>query len=133
MLTVWIIPVIQSIHLCGLALLGGSVLMVDLRVLGLGLKEQSVASVEANTRPWLLISLGALFLSGVPMFWVGMEDLIYSQIFWIKMSALIAAILFTIFFRNPYARRNRHSKWTAIVSLSLWLTVAICGRWIGFS
>lgn len=133
MLTVWIIPVIQAIHLCALALLGGSVLILDLRLLGFGLTEQSPSSVEANTRPWLLLSLSALILSGVPMFWVGFEDLIQHQTFWIKMAALMAALTFTFSVRNPLARRNRISKWTAFVSLSLWLTVAICGRWIGFS
>lgn len=133
MLTVWLIPAIQSIHLCALALLGGSVLILDLRLLGLGLIEQSPKSIEANTRPWLILSVGTLILSGGMMFWVSFDDLIESQTFWIKMAALIAALTFTFGLRNPRARRNQSAKWIALVSLSLWLTVAICGRWIGFS
>jgi len=46
----WIFPLIASIHLMGLALIGGSVLLVDLRLLGLGMRHQPLAQVSARLR-----------------------------------------------------------------------------------
>ena len=64
----WLFPVVESVHLLGLAMLGGAVLLFDLRLLGLGLREQSVAYLLEQTRPWLLIALAMLMGTGVPLF-----------------------------------------------------------------
>ncbi|MFP8875322.1 MAG: DUF6644 family protein, partial [Myxococcota bacterium] len=50
----WLFPVVEAAHLVGLALLGGSLLLVDLRLLGFGLKERSAAYLVDQLRPWLL-------------------------------------------------------------------------------
>jgi hypothetical protein len=59
------------------------------------------------------------------------------EAFWVKMIALSVALAFTFAVRNPFARRDptigAFSKTVASVSIALWLTVAIAGRWIGFS
>jgi len=54
----------------------------------------------------------------------------------VKMSALMAAVLFTFAVKLPLARRDvsgSKAKSLAVLSLGLWLTVALAGRWIGFS
>ena len=105
--SLYIFPIVEAAHLLALALLGGAALMLDLRLLGLGLRSQPPSVLERNARPW------------------------------IKMSALAAAILFTFLVRNPLARRNPPvgvlTGLVALISLGLWLTTAIAGRWIGFS
>jgi hypothetical protein len=55
--------------------------------------------------------------------------------FWVKMVALMCALVFTFAVKNPLARRDPGlvGKPAALISLALWLTVAIAGRWIGFS
>ena len=56
--------------------------------------------------------------------------------FWVKMAALLTVLVFTFVFQLPLARREVSglaAKALAIVSLALWLTVALAGRWIGFS
>src|SRR2546427_12665251 len=53
----WLFPLIASIHLMGLALIGGSVLLVDLRLLGLGMRHQPLAQVARDCERWLLVSL----------------------------------------------------------------------------
>src|SRR5215510_15735033 len=64
----WVFPVIASIHLMGLALIGGAVLVVDLRILGLGLRRQPVAQVARDAERWLLVSLAVMLPTGILQF-----------------------------------------------------------------
>src|SRR5258707_13990438 len=64
----WLFPVIESFHLLGLGLTAGAVLVVDFRLLGVGLGTQSAAQLWANTQPWLLCSVNLMFTSGIPLF-----------------------------------------------------------------
>ena len=52
--SVWLFPAIEAVHLLALALLGGALLIVDLRLLGVGLTDQPAAAVERSARPWLI-------------------------------------------------------------------------------
>jgi len=133
--SVWLFPVIESVHLLALAMLGGAVLLLDLRLLGLGLGAQSTSMVERATRPWLIGALVVMVVSGVL---IGLSEalkLYDKQAFWVKMIALAVAVVFTFAVKNPIARRDPGliAAPLAVLSLSLWLTVAIAGRWIGFS
>src|SRR6266446_5002157 len=60
----WLFPVIEAFHLLGLGLTAGAVLVVDFRLLGVGLRKQSAAQLWANTQPWLLGSVTLMFASG---------------------------------------------------------------------
>ena len=53
----WLFPVIESVHLLGLSVLGGAILVVDMRLLGLGLKNHPVAELARDARPWLIGAL----------------------------------------------------------------------------
>src|SRR4051812_27868162 len=64
----WLFPVIEAGHLLGLGLTAGAVLIVDLRLFGVGLRKEPVAELAANTQPWLLGSLTLMFASGIPLF-----------------------------------------------------------------
>jgi hypothetical protein len=133
--SVWLFPAIETIHLLALALLGGSLLLLDLRLLGLAFTAQSPATIERNARPWLIGAIGTLVVSGALLGLSEALKLYDKQAFWIKMTSLAVALAFTFGIRTPIARRGRGAsgKAVAIVSLALWLTVAIAGRWIGFS
>ena len=50
----WLFPFIEAFHLVGLAMVGGAVLLVDFRLLGLGLKRQPVAELARDAQPWLI-------------------------------------------------------------------------------
>jgi len=125
------------VHLLALAMLGGAVLMLDLRLLGVGLVTQPPSVIERQARPWLIGAVCALIATGVPLALSEALKLYDKEAFWVKMSALAAALLFTFALHNPIARRDPVSgvvcKTLALVSIALWLTVAIAGRWIGFS
>src|SRR5438105_448030 len=64
----WAFPVIEAVHLLGLAAIGGAVLIVDLRMLGLGLKRQPVADIARDAYPILVASLAVMLLTGAMLF-----------------------------------------------------------------
>src|SRR6266446_2293222 len=134
----WVFPVIASIHLMGLALIGGAVLVVDLRLLGLGLSRQPVAQIARDAERWLFVSLLVLLPTGILQFMCfAATKYYYLTAFWVKMAALSLALVFTFVVRRKVAMADETrikpvwSKLVALVSLSLWSTVAIAGRLIG--
>lgn len=136
--SVWLFPVVEAVHLLGLAVLGGSILLVDLRLLGVGLKDRSVAYVLAQARPWLLGALTLMVTTGIPLFLSEAVKCYFSAAFWVKMGALVLALGFTFGVRNRMVRGRPglltwQARAIAACSLTLWLTVATAGRWIGFS
>ena len=134
----WFFPVIATIHLIGLAVTGGSVLVVDLRLLGLGLRRQAVAQLAQDAERWLFGSLLVMVSTGILLFMCFATKYYYLTFFWVKMAALFLVLVFTFSVRRRVVMADETrmspvwSKVVALVSLSLWTTVAIGGRWIGF-
>src|SRR3984957_2918003 len=91
----WLFPVIEAFHLLGLGLTAGSVLLVDLRLFGVGLSKQPVTQIWAGARPWLLGGVTLMFASGIPLFLSESIKCYYSFAFWIKMSSLLVVLIFT--------------------------------------
>src|ERR1700719_2226834 len=110
--------------------------MLDLRLMGVGLTGQKTSSVERSARPWLVGAIAVMVATGVLIGASEALKLLDRKAFTVKMIALAAALVFTFTVRNPQARRDVGgvpAKAIAAVSLGLWLTVALAGRWIGFS
>lgn len=133
--SLWLFPVIECIHLLGLAMLGGAVLVVDLRLLGLGLRSQPVHDLAQKLHPWLVRSLAVMIATGIPMFLSEALKCYYSPPFWYKMGLLVLAAVFAFTVRRrvlagssgPWRRRL-----TALASVALWFGVGFSGRWIAF-
>jgi hypothetical protein len=136
--SLWLFPVIESIHLLGLAMLGGALLIVDLRCLGVGLRGQPIAELARDAHPWLVGSLGVMLTTGILLFLSESIRCYYSPPFWLKMELLLAAIVFTFAVRRKVVLADEKrvgpvwGKVVAIVSLGLWFGVGFCGRWIAF-
>jgi Family of unknown function (DUF6644) len=135
----WLFPLIEAFHLLGLGVTAGAVLIVNLRLLGWGLSKQPVAQLAADVQPWLLASLALMVVTGSLLFLSEAIKCYYSFPFWVKMTSLVLAILFTFTFQRRLTRtsapvdRPQAARLTAIISLLLWFGVAWGGRWIGFS
>jgi uncharacterized membrane protein YhdT len=135
----WLFPVIEAIHLLGLGVIGGAVLVVDLRLLGLGLRRQSAAQLTRDAQPWLVGSLILMIITGGLLFLSEAIKCYYHDAFWFKMSCLFLAIVFTftiqrkVIMTDESRLRPLWSKVVAVVSVLLWAGVGIGGRWIGFS
>ena len=135
--SIWMFPVIEAFHLIGLAILGGSILVGDLRLLGLLLSTKPINYVISQTTLILKIGLIILVSTGIPLFLSEAIKCYYSRAFWIKMSALLIGLVFLFFIRNPMGLSaidgNTKLKLIGFMSISIWAIVAGSGRWIGFS
>lgn len=129
----------QSIHLTALALLGGTVLMTDLRLLNVVLRDVPSETVAESTHRWFKLALAVIVVSGVFMVAGVATKAYYNQAYWVKMAALLIGVIFVFALKRPLLRgdHSRIAPWVlkvvAIASMGIWFTVAACGRWIGFS
>jgi hypothetical protein len=135
--SLWLFPMIESFHLLGLVVIGGSVLVVDMRLFGLGLRNQPVAQLASDAQRWLVGSLIVMLASGALLFTSEAIKCYYHAAFWVKMTSLLLAISFTFTVRRKVAGADHstplRSKLVALTSITLWSAVGIGGRWIGFS
>jgi uncharacterized protein DUF6644 len=138
-ISTWLFPVIEGIHLLGLCVIGGAILVVDMRLLGLGLRHQPVAELARDSRPFLIGSLAVMLVTGPLLFSSEAVKCYYSTAFWFKMTSLALAIIFTFTVRQQVTQWDDarigpiKGKLVALISLALWSGVGWGGRWIGFS
>jgi hypothetical protein len=135
--SLWLFPVVEAIHLLGLCLLGGAVLIVDLRMLGVGLR-QPIPEISREARPWLIAAILIMLATGIPLFLSEAIKCYYNTSFWVKITTLPFAIVFAFTVRDRVARRSTAdttatTRIVGLTSIVLWFTVAAAGRWIGFS
>ena len=122
----WMFAVIESIHLLALAVIGGAILMLDLRFLGLGLRQQPINDVAREAQPWLVWSWVVMIVTGIALGVSEPTKLYFSIPFWWKMGFLAAATLFTFTVRrwiglaDETRVRPLYYKLVAIISLTLW-------------
>jgi len=134
----WLFPVIATFHLFGLAVIGGAVLVVDLRLLGFGLTRQSPAQLGDDTLPILLVGLAIMFPTGIFLFMCFATKYYYLTAFWVKLISLIVIVLYSFTLRRRILSAEAMTKSTfwpklvAVFSLSLWVSIALGGRLIGF-
>ena len=137
--SLWAFAVVEAIHLVALAVIGGAVLVVDLRLLGLAFQERRVGEVARVAQPWFVWSLVAMLSTGFVLFLSLAASKYYvHDYFWIKMYFLAGAMLFSFLIRQRVimgddARANSApGKVVAIVSLFLWSGVGLAGKAIGY-
>ena len=133
----WGFALVETVHLLALAVLGGSVLVVDLRLLGVILKRESARTIGRDLSRLLLGSLALLIFSGIALLSEEALQRYYSPAFRWKMALLAAAVLFYFtlhrraLLHTDKDEPNLWSRAAAILSLALWLGVGVAGRAIG--
>jgi hypothetical protein len=131
-------PIIETFHLLALAVLLGTVLIVNLRAFGLGARRSSYSQIASELEPWMLVSLAVLIVSGIPMAMSEPMKCYESWSFPIKMILLMVAVLwhFTIQRRwtTPDAVRLTpiKSKMAACLSILLWMGIGVAGKGIPY-
>lgn len=124
--TAWIFAIVETTHLLFLAILGGAVLILNLRLLGVTLTSLPARDVERATRPWLITGIAGTVLTGTAMGLTTMNTLMSSAAFLVKMVALVGAILFSLAVVRA-ARREDHAapeatgRVLALAGLAWWL------------
>jgi hypothetical protein len=135
--SLWIYPLVQAFHLVAMVFFMGAVMMVNLRLLGIGVKASSLAEVARSARPWLVWGFVAIFLTGMPQLMQNASREYYSEYFWRKIYFLIAALIATgisvaYMKRQPEgAAPGPGSRLAGLASLLLWVNVIIPARLIG--
>ena len=133
--SIWLFPVIESFHLIGLGILGGSVVVMDLKLMKIIFRNIDKIYIFEQTRKFFILGLSLLFITGVPLVLSEAVKLYYSRAFWIKMICLVIGVFFVYFVRNPliFKRDGPVMIIIGFLSFSIWTVVAASGRWIGFS
>jgi hypothetical protein len=131
----WAFPVAECVHIVGFALSLGTVALVDLRLLGLGMRNQSPAQLVKDTTPWTLIGLAIMLISGPLIFSSNPIYYLANGAFQLKMVCLLLAIIFNYTIHLKVAMSNASpaiGKLVGAVSLALWVSVVAGGLFIAF-
>lgn len=129
----WAYPLLEVVHLAGIALLLGNLVLLELRVFGAG----AVLPVAALARLSLgLVALGFALAgaSGLLMFATQAQELLANRAFTVNMGLLVLAGCNAAWFhgRGSLQRLDGLAKAQMLVSTLIWLTVLACGRWIAY-
>lgn len=138
-LSTWLFAVLQSVHLLTLVMIGCAVLVVDLRLIGFGLRRLPVARVADEARPWLVWGLVGQVATGLPLFVSLAATKYYGHpAFHLKMSLLAAALLFTFTVRQRIVGGDERSAGRGVealvglVSIALWSGVGLTAKGIAY-
>ena len=139
----WLFPIIETIHVLGLAAVFGSILMVDLRLLGLTSRSVAVSQLSAEILPFTWGAYALAVVTGSLMFIAKAHNYFSNLQFELKfLCMLLAGINMLIFhfgiYRSVPAWDHRlptplAARSAGAVSVLLWTGVVFFGRWIGFT
>ena len=138
----WIIPAVQSVHILAIAIVMSSVVMVDLRLMGLVGHGQSISATTRRFIPWVWWSLVVLLISGMVLITAEPRRDLLNPVFQAKILLIVVAIVVTAIFQEVVRRnmefwdmspsRRAGALATAVVSLLIWTAIVGCGRWIAY-
>ncbi len=134
-------PIIGGIHLLGIALFGGMILVTDLRLLGWGFQRYPVSDVISQLRPWKWLGFGVVVVTGLFLSWAEPIKLYYSKSFWTKMTLMVLVGIHAAVYQRDVYDNGTLDKMTVMppkarraagLSLLLWAVIVFAGRMIAF-
>lgn len=136
-------PVVEAIHVMAVAVVFGTIFIVDARLLGLLDRRRAYTVVSRELLPWTWAAFGVAAVTGVMMFAANATTYFENTPFRFKMLALVAAGLNMAvfhFFSGRHASEWEFSRAAptggrvaAVLSIAIWTSVIFLGRWIGFT
>jgi hypothetical protein len=141
----WLYPSVEIVHITGIAILFGSIAMLDLRLLGVS-RSLPVRSLARHVLPWTAASFLLIVPSGLLMFIAHASDFIQSDVFLLKMGLILAAglnaaLFHTITYRTADVWDSEEmrrlppppsARLAGALSLLLWVAVIACGRLLAY-
>jgi hypothetical protein len=131
----WAFPLTECFHITSFALSIGTIMLVDLRLLGLAFKDQTAGQLVKDTGLWTLAGLIIVIISGLLIFSSDPLRYIYNSGFQYKMLALLLGIIFNYTIHRKVALSNSSTSGAKLVgalSIFLWILVPLGGIWISF-
>ena len=137
----WLYPAVEIVHIIGFTILVGSVVMFDLRVLGLS-RQISVRALARHLLPWSVAALLVIVPTGLAMFSAHAGDFLGNRAFQLKMALLLGAGMnAAIFHTGPFqsaatwdtdATAPLGARICVALSLVLWFSIIACGRLLAY-
>ena len=141
--SIWVYPIVESVHVLTLCLFLGLTVMIDLRLLGVSLSETPVSQVIRRLGPWMLAGFAFMVASGALLFYAVPVRTYLNIFFRLKMIFLLMAGLNVAVFHFTTSRSMPRwdldlrppipARLAGGVSLALWAAVAVCGRMIAYN
>lgn len=142
-LTFWAIPTIQTVHILAIAAVFGSVFMINLRILELAGRQQTMTAVAARYLPWVWWGLLVLLLTGTLLIIGEPGRELVNPAFWIKMILILIAIAVSVWFQGTVRKniafwetshpRRVLIRIAAVAVIVLWGAIIVFGRWIAYA
>lgn len=141
--SLYLFPMLESFHVIGLALVFGSVAVMDFRMLGLASTHRPFKKVTSDTLKWIWLAFVITLVTGAFMFTTNAVVYYHNPVFRWKMALLLVAGINMGIFELTTGRSAHRwgmdrsapaaGKVAAVISLTLWITIIFLGRWIGFT
>lgn len=141
--SLYMYAIIETSHVVGIMLFVGTIAMVDLRLLGVFFRQMSVSHMMARILPWTIAGFVFMIATGLLLFFAIPDRTFHSVWFRIKLILLVAGAV-NIWIFHKRVQRDIH-KWDvgvrpplnarigALVSLSVWFTIIVMGRFIAYN
>jgi hypothetical protein len=138
----WPFPIIETVHILGLGLSVGTIMWVDLRLLGLVTKRHRVSDIVVQLEPWAIAGFAVMFVSGLLLF-ISEPMKCYSTVsFRLKAVMLVLTGLNVWYFHakvypsvaewDEAAILPWRAKMVGFASIVLWFGIIIAGRWTAY-
>ncbi len=137
-----VFPVIESIHVLGLAVSAGAIVLLDLRLTGLGMAQVMPGQIMQRLKPWYMTGFAIMVITGGLLFWAEAEKLYRSPTFRWKLVFLIVAGLNALYYEVKFVPKMhdwgtkaslphgaRLVGWCSLIS---WAAVIGFGRWTAY-
>jgi len=141
--SLYIFPLIESAHVCGLAMVFGTIAVIDLRLLGFASTQRPFRRMASDTLKWTWAAFLLTAVTGALMFITNADVYFHNALFRAKMMALVLAGINMVIFELTAGRTIHRwdtarsapaaGKTAAVLSLVLWISIIFLGRWIGFT
>ena len=136
-------PISLTSHVVSMCLIAGLLVMMDLRLTGLGNLKTSVSDIQNRLFPWQMIGLAMAVISGGALFFAQPMRFYVNFWFWIKMLLMLLALVNAMWFHNTIyqsvaqwdtdARPPKAARLAGLFGLLLWSGVIVTGRMIAYS
>ena len=131
--SVWAYPALEVVHIFGIALLVGNLVLLEIRVFGRG------ATLDVRALATLSLAIAGIGFSlaaasGLLMFATQAAELLTNRVFTLKMILLMLAGCNAAWFhgRGSLDKLDALARWQMVLSTLIWLAVISCGRWIAY-
>ena len=141
--SIWMFPIIESIHVISFTLVVGTIAVIDLRLLGLASTQRSFQRMASDILKWTWAAFALTVATGLTMFSTNATIYYHNPFFRTKMLLLVLAGLNMLVFEMTARRTVRQwdkarsapatGKAVAVLSLTLWIGIIFMGRIIGFT